>query len=885
MLCTCGLIRERSDKERLFLPEAMLLEGLRAVPEKAHTIVVAHHPLDWLNETSRETATTIIAQSAQAYLSGHLHRVDPQTLHSLAGTCFFAQSGALYDHRDRWNGYGIYQVVPGSPHVKMNYRRWFERRRQFGKAEDLTPDGVAYSSQEARAFFAGVRTSLDYQRLDEWRKSTLLPAVEAECGQSLSPVPIETSFVDPEFTRDVLITSEVSSLAPKKENVTFEQAISAQGNLLISAPKQSGKTTALRQWAFRLARDPSSQGHWTIPALIDFKTFREYPAYIETRVSRKFPGLPEGVGSKILLQSGAVCVIVDDVDFENQTSLKALGDFMAMYPACRYVLASASALVDSSAWEPVIAPELPLTHIRLRPLRRKHLLSLIRSHGVDDPNQADQLLERVTREARALNVPLTAVTSSLLIQVFSSEPDRVLVNQATLIERYVELLLQKFTRPDIELKSFDFKLKRDLLAVIAEQMDREDEYNPLQNTVLEWVIKYVEHYGFPQAADQIVQHLIGCRILEKSDSPEGVRLHFTLAAFESYFAAFRMIESKEFRDWVMDSDRYLTHSDTVSFYAALARNDRAVLDTVFSEFARLTTSMWEDASPEVKDGTFMDDYVEPNPEASVEEVFAIQDVVKSKSEIDIERGDLQDTEAGPLVTTQQMNRPDYKSVGERWFAHLALVSLVLRHMELIPDAEKRKLLKQALTGWLQFCTLSLSLVPIIARDKKLVFNGVTYRLNLQTDIPIGELARRLSLVMPLATSSVATNYIGSEKLKLQLMEGIGGAKDSASTQLFRALLLADIGVDEIGEVFTRAEKGIRGHRFLLSVLVRKLYDVAIRFRVDDANLEEIREIASRIAVSLEGKKGGELEAGRRNQIKKALREQRVVSKLGDTILL
>ena len=281
----------------------------------------------------------------------------------------------------------------------------------------------------------------------------------------------------------------------------------------------------------------------------------------------------------------------------------------------------------------------------------------------------------------------------------------------------------------------------------------------------------------------------------------------------------------------------------------------------------------------------MDDYVEPNPEASVEEVFAIQDVVKSKSETDDERGDLQDTEAGPLVTTQKVNRPDFKSVGERWFAHLALVSVVLRHMELIPDKDKRELLRLALKGWLQFCTLSLSLVPIIARDKTLVLNGVTYRLNLQTDVPIGELARRLSMAMPLATSSVATNYIGSEKLKLQLMDGIGSDIESPSTQLFRALLLADIGVDEISEIFKKAEKGVKGRRFLLNVLVRKLYDVAIRFRVDERNLEEIREIASRIAVSLEGKKGSKLEAGRRNQIKKSLREQRVVSKLGDTILL
>ncbi|UIY28325.1 hypothetical protein LZK73_15265 [Neorhizobium galegae] len=281
-------------------------------------------------------------------------------------------------------------------------------------------------------------------------------------------------------------------------------------------------------------------------------------------------------------------------------------------------------------------------------------MSLIEGHRVAGTDHAaDQLLERVTREAKSLNVPLNAVTGSFLIQIFSAEPDRILVNHATLIERYVELLLRKFVTPEVELRSFDFKLKRDLLAVIAAGMAEHNNYQPAYNVVLQAVIDYVEYYGFPIDAASIVEHFVVCRILEKVDQDDGAHLRFPLAAFLHYFVACRMIDDTTFRAWVFEPTRYLSYSAEISFYAALVRNDIQLLEFAFAALREITKEMWAGASEEVRTGLFMDNYVEPNPEATEEELFAIQEVVRSNEATDRERADLLNDLVGSEENSQK----------------------------------------------------------------------------------------------------------------------------------------------------------------------------------------------------------------------------------------
>ncbi|MFN7008955.1 MAG: metallophosphoesterase [Allorhizobium sp.] len=874
-LSTAGLVSPRDDERNLIVPEKLLVEALSTVPKDSHKIVVGHHPTSWLTETNEELIRRLLGKSANMYLCGHIHMARPETVTGMLGTCHFAQTGALYEWRDHWSGYCVYQIVPGAPHVKAHYRRWYEDRREFSKAEDLADEGIIYSTPDAKGFFAKLKLQILPSDLEDWRVNTLLPNLIDECNKSLAPVPIEDAFVAPEFQREVKKSPDALDLVAKKETITFDAAISSHTNYVISATGQSGKSTLLRQWAIRLARKSAVQADWSAPVLIDFSELRDYPAYLESLTSRQLPPIPAklgGVGR--LLDQGRLTFLIDDVDFQNRPKLKALGQFMEKYPNCRYVVASVDILFEGASVSPVITGALPFTHVQLRPLRRKDLLSLINGHNVVNSElSADALLERVTREARGLNVPLNPVTASFLIQIFSTEPDLVLVNRATLVERYIELLLQKFSRPDVELRSFDFKLKRDLLSKIAQQMVESEDHEPHYNDVMRIILDYLDHYGFPQEANAILDHFVSCRILEKVERENGAGLRFPLTSFFHYFVAFRMTEDENFRVKIFDPINYLSFSEEVTYYAALARNDEKLLEYVFAAFSRCSEEMWADASEEVRSGHFIETFNEPNAEASKEDLFAIDEVIRSNEQIEAAREYHLNGEVDGRVPNQKVRRPVYRTVGDQWTAHLFLASQVLKHMELIPKELKKKYLRDVVKGWLQFCAFSLTLVPRLIVDKTVELNGVLYKLNFNSHEPVGELARRISLVMPIAVSYMATTALGSEKLKLQLSEGLGTKDLAPSEQLMQGLLLADIGVSGIVKILENTTKSVAPNPYLSKVLLSKLYDVAIRFRLDRKDVERVRNLAGDLLVGVTGQ---EKHGKRREKVIENLRRQRLL---------
>ncbi|UIY28326.1 hypothetical protein LZK73_15270 [Neorhizobium galegae] len=193
----------------------------------------------------------------------------------------------------------------------------------------------------------------------------------------------------------------------------------------------------------------------------------------------------------------------------------------------------------------------------------------------------------------------------------------------------------------------------------------------------------------------------------------------------------------------------------------------------------------------------------------------------------------------------------------------------------MPHEVKRDLVREIVNGWLQFCTFSLSLVPQIAKDKTVTINGVVYRLNFQSDEPIGETARRISLAMPLAVAQLAIGSMGSEKLRRQLEDGIGLDGVGASEQLMRAILLADLGIPGISTILRNTSLMTKKSRYLSKVLARKLYDVAIRFRLEAGELNAIRNLAADLTTNIEGLPSQANER-RRSDVINRLRKQRLM---------
>ena len=163
-------------------------------------------------------------------------------------------------------------------------------------------------------------------------------------------------------------------------------------------------------------------------------------------------------------------------------------------------------------------------------------------------------------------------------------------------------------------------------------------------------------------------------------------------------------------------------------------------------------------------------------------------------------------------------------------------------MELITDSEKKRFLAGALDGWTRFTVNSLGIVTELAKNRRVIFNGVTYRSSLSDTLPVGEVARRLTLYMPIAIAKMATTFLCTEKLRTQLEDGIGTDVEPMPRQFFRVSMLADLGTNGIASIAQKVSNKMKDQGYLNQVFARKVYEVAVRFRLDKTDLDGLKSI-------------------------------------------
>jgi hypothetical protein len=234
----------------------------------------------------------------------------------------------------------------------------------------------------------------------------------------------------------------------------------------------------------------------------------------------------------------------------------------------------------------------------------------------------------------------------------------------------------------------------------------------------------------------------------------------------------------------------------------------------------------------------------------------------------LEGADFTDKDDSQVVSRIQFDSPE-----ERWLAHLILVSGMVRHMELVPDEDKRRVLAGALEGWVQFTANSLGIVAALAKDRRVTLNGIVYRTTLGDDMPVGEAARRMALTMPIASARMAALFIGTEKLRLQLQSGIGSEEHGPAEQFLRFAILADLGVGNLADLAEQVANQSRDSRFLRHVLMRKLYEIAIRFRLPKDQLDDIKNIVSDMIISLQRARHN---SSNKSKVLKTMTQQRLL---------
>jgi hypothetical protein len=129
--------------------------------------------------------------------------------------------------------------------------------------------------------------------------------------------------------------------------------------------------------------------------------------------------------------------------------------------------------------------------------------------------------------------------------------------------------------------------------------------------------------------------------------------------------------------------------------------------------------------------------------------------------------------------------------------------------------------------------------------------------------------------MPSAIARMATIFLGTEKLQLQLEEGLGGDTQTPSQQFMRFAILSDLMVDNLPDSAQKVATVLKDYRFLSHVFGRKLWEIALRFRLPEQQLEQIRSLVGDTMMNLSGLSHEET-SKKKSKVIQALQRERLL---------
>lgn len=853
VLSTGGHKSFAKDEHQLVIPEYAVMEAMAALTTGSLRIVVTHHPLAWLSERSARYVEGEITKHATVHLFGHMHDPQPKKIVGLRGEVLSNQAGAIFTARKAYyNGYALITLDRSNGYAETVVRSYFNERNEFDDGIDVIEGGRWWSSNDARQHFRKIASPVDDGRFRAHLKGPALTALRQRDALVGGNGDVHARFVEPPMRRTFI--QEVAGDDSKVETespILFRDIIEGDANLILYAKAEYGRTTLLRELRYRLLTDADKVRFPRLPIIIDFNDIGANADNMLRKAKGGAEATPDDNDLESLLKLGHACVMIDDVIFADGRRMKVLRDFVSRFPKARYVLSSPQSSANKLG--AFIDPEMPVRFefVEILELRRNDMRQLLAKD--ERCTDVEEWLDRLQGEFREINLPFTAANGSILIEILSEKYNFTPINRAVLMEQFVDSTLRKAAIEQSRRETFDYTNKTDLLSHIASWMARTDDYVVTKEAVRAEMKSYIDARGLNVDLDDLLTEFLSARIfIARSES----RVSFRYRGVLEYFIALRMTTDVTFKEWVIEDSRYLSYVNEIQYYAGKLRNDAALVDLIAQRHELILAEALADIGD--LDLRQLESIILPSDKDGATISETAQDIARpplTQEEKDLELEADLPTDA---EDRQEVFRPKVEAAQERVMLSLILYSGMIKNMELISDADKRRHLSAIWRGWAIVLIASMRFAPRLAGERRLRINGALYEVQAPHGMSDATLLKYMMLSLPHVHVKLLSAALGTEKLERQLTEpSLGNADEPLIFDFFRTGLIADLRLAATPGAVSALATRLRDNQYLLWALVVHVSELR---RLDRVREEHFIALEGPLAAAIANLRGGSRDA-------------------------
>ena len=195
---------------------------------------------------------------------------------------------------------------------------------------------------------------------------------------------------------------------------------------------------------------------------------------------------------------------------------------------------------------------------------RKYSMNLLGSSN----KHVDELCSKTVNLFNEMSLPKTPFAVSLFISICTIDADFEPTNKSKIVEKLIEIMLEKLSPNDIYLKSYGFDSKCTFLASLAYDMYKNNKYYYTINEYIEFVINYHKNKMFSLDETKFDKLFFDRNILINKNN----KVMFRFKCFIYYFLALYMSKKGDEIIEIARSEHYYNYEDLFEYYTGINKD-------------------------------------------------------------------------------------------------------------------------------------------------------------------------------------------------------------------------------------------------------------------------------------------------------------------------
>jgi len=533
-----------------------------------------HHPLDWFG-LEKNIISSHINKDYDLLFVGHVHESSTMIQTGFTGTLFTdiassCTSDIRSDSKAFSNGFSIidYKKTKQIIDVDCTFYKYNHTNKEYVLNTDLGDNGKFVHKHQKQ------KSSCDQVLIEK-----CLSNIQNEFYPFIDEHVIAQKIHICSSIKDAFILPPITIQDNEDDLVTLNDICKSRQNQIFFGSYEIGKTTLL----FRIVRE----------FVDEYIQLRKIPVYLDLNeignkdiipIIKQFLNVSTDDANR-LVADNLIVLFADNLDFTelNEDKINRISRFLKDNPEIQIIATSTNDLIGVPPQNYVKKTKISFSNFFIRPLKSTHIKGLMTKWiPEEDSLKRDARLDKMVTNFCSYSLPCTAMSVSLFL--WSTEnADRKPINQAILLDIYIEIVLEKLAKENIYRASFNYKNKAMLLAYIAEQMlpSENPNYSIDYDEYIKNIQKYLKSVGFKYDVSRIAEYFIERKIFTKiSDN----QIKFTHSCFFHFFLAKRMEFNPKFKSIVLEKTTFHMYPKEIDYYTGLSINDEETLIFVFREF-------------------------------------------------------------------------------------------------------------------------------------------------------------------------------------------------------------------------------------------------------------------------------------------------------------